>query len=156
MRPVNTGWFAGFGELAGGVGDKVSYASDGMRMMGATFDPSGWFRFNSVWDRLTLEQIGIPEIHAHIVGLHDRFLADVGAQPLSIFDDAQLLPGEGLERGHFLTFRTQRAGDIHEALRQRGVLTDYRHDRLRFGFGLYHDEEDVDALMATLRELSKL
>ncbi|MFT4541621.1 MAG: kynureninase, partial [Planctomycetota bacterium] len=39
-----------------------------------------------------------------------------------------------------------RAAELHQALRKLGVITDYRGDRLRFGFGLYHDEADVDAL----------
>jgi selenocysteine lyase/cysteine desulfurase len=33
------------------------------------------------------------------------------------------------------------------------VVTDYRADRLRFGFGLYHDEEDVARLCKVLGEI---
>jgi selenocysteine lyase/cysteine desulfurase len=28
------------------------------------------------------------------------------------------------------------------------VITDYRGDRLRIGFGIYHDPEDVDRLVS--------
>ena len=33
---------------------------------------------------------------------------------------------------------------------KRGVTTDYRGTRLRFGFGIYHDRGDVDRLIAVL------
>ena len=29
----------------------------------------------------------------------------------------------------------------------KGVITDFRGDRLRIGFGVYQDEEDVDRLL---------
>jgi selenocysteine lyase/cysteine desulfurase len=32
------------------------------------------------------------------------------------------------------------------------VITDHRGDRLRIGFGIYHDEEDVDRLLVHLTE----
>jgi tryptophan 2,3-dioxygenase len=35
---------------------------------------------------------------------------------------------------------------LFQALRERQVETDLRGDRIRFGFGLYHDPEDVDRL----------
>jgi kynureninase len=60
------------------------------------------------------------------------------------------VPIEEPNRGHFLTFRSAAAGDIHRALLARNVVTDYRTDRLRFGFGLYHDEEDVARLIDVL------
>ena len=32
------------------------------------------------------------------------------------------------------------------------VITDYRADSLRFGFGLYHDEDDVERLCEVLAQ----
>jgi selenocysteine lyase/cysteine desulfurase len=32
------------------------------------------------------------------------------------------------------------------------VITDYRADRLRLGFGIYHDETDVDQLVDIISE----
>jgi selenocysteine lyase/cysteine desulfurase len=34
-----------------------------------------------------------------------------------------------------------------------GVITDYRADRLRIGFGIYQDEADVDRLIEILAGL---
>jgi selenocysteine lyase/cysteine desulfurase len=55
-----------------------------------------------------------------------------------------------MERGSFLTFQTNEAAEIHDRLHQHQVITDYRGDRLRIGFGIYHDAEDVDRLIAAL------
>jgi selenocysteine lyase/cysteine desulfurase len=47
-RPVDTGWYAGFGQLETGVGDTIAYGEDGSRFAGATFDPSGVYRMDAV------------------------------------------------------------------------------------------------------------
>ena len=153
-RPKNTGWFAGFGELAGGVGDRVVYAEDGMRMMGATFDPTPWFRFNAVWDLWAREGVGIEEIHAHVAARQARLLGGIAAASPACLEGAERIPGADHPFGHFVTFRTDRAGALHEALRESNVLTDYRGDRLRFGVALYHDDEDVDRVLDVLSQLS--
>jgi hypothetical protein len=42
-------------------------------------------------------------------------------------------------------------GAAHDALAERGVMTDHRKDRLRFGFAVYHDAAQVDALLERAR-----
>jgi selenocysteine lyase/cysteine desulfurase len=54
-------------------------------------------------------------------------------------------------RGRFLTFRTNEAARIAEALAARDIIVDHRADRLRLGFGIYQDEADVDRLIDGLR-----
>jgi kynureninase len=66
--------------------------------------------------------------------------------------DAPANGGAG-ERGHFLTFRLPEAAAVHLALHAAAVITDYRDDRLRIGFGLYHDEADVDELLRRLETI---
>ena len=48
-RPRNTGWYASFASLSGPQ-DRVGYATDGQRFMGATFDPSGLYRMRAALD----------------------------------------------------------------------------------------------------------
>ena len=38
-------------------------------------------------------------------------------------------------------------------LRDAGIVTDVRGTRLRLGFGLYHNADDVDRLVSRLRTL---
>jgi selenocysteine lyase/cysteine desulfurase len=146
-RPRDTGWFAGFAELAAGAAGRVAYASGGARLFGATFDPTGLYRFNAVQRWLDDLGVTVADIHAHVRRLQARFLA-AGSHP-------ELVPGPDFDqRGHFLTFRLPAAAAVHHALHARGVITDYRDDRLRIGFGLYHDEADVDDLLARLAATS--
>jgi kynureninase len=55
-------------------------------------------------------------------------------------------------RGHFLSFRLTDAEGVHARLRERGVVTDHRGDRLRVGLGLYHDAADIARLATALQE----
>ena len=52
--------------------------------------------------------------------------------------------------GHFLSFRRNDASEIANHLAARNVIVDHRGDRLRFGFGAYHDTSDVEALLTHL------
>lgn len=144
MRPRDTGWFASFGALQ----DKqtgVPYATGGGRFLGATFDPSGLYRQRAVFDWLRARGVTVAAIHAHVVALQAEFLAalartGVGGLPL----DALMTPvGDGVERGHFLTFRFPEAARIYETLMRANIVTDRRDDRLRFGFGCYHTRDDI-------------
>ena len=60
---------------------------------------------------------------------------------------------EATQRGNFLTFRTAAAGEIYDTLLAQNIITDHRADRLRFGFGLYQDEDDVARLCEVLGEV---
>lgn len=142
-RPVNTGWYAGFAQLESGVGQEIAYGNDGSRFAGATSDPSGVYRMSGVLRWLEAAGVGPGEIHEHAVALQDRFLTTTKPP-------GELLPPEPHARGNFLTFRTEHAGDLYSALHTRKVITDHRRDRLRIGFGVYQDADDVDRLVAIL------
>lgn len=140
-RPVDTGWFAGFGALTE-TPTAVAYSPGGQRYAGATFDPSGLYRMDAVLGWLEEAGITVAEIHRHVSDLQERLLGLVDPALA-----ASLIPGrDAPERGHFLTFRLAEARDLYERLHARGVITDYRGDRWRVGLGMYHDEDDVDRL----------
>lgn len=142
LRPPDTGWFAEFGDLERHRGDRVRYATDGSRFAGGTLDPTGLYRFNAVARLLRDEGIDVATIHRHVRRLQTQFcdrLEELG------------LP-EPLTRsgGNFLTFRLEEAAGLYARLRERKVITDHRGDRWRVGFGIYHDERDIDELCARL------
>jgi kynureninase len=100
-----------------------------------------------------LAEIGVTveAIHAHVHGLQRVFVEKLAALRRPALHPGQLVvPIEAAARGHFLTFRTADAGPIHHRLLDANVVTDYRGDRLRFGFGLYHDADDVAQLCGRL------
>ncbi|HEY0104015.1 MAG TPA: class V aminotransferase [Brevundimonas sp.] len=148
-RPVITGWFAEFGDLSGPPGG-VQYRADGGRFWGATFDVSPLYRFNAV--RAMLDEAGLTtaDVADHARGLMLRFQQAVGAGEAGGLAGAVLINpvGEGAERARFLAFRHERAPVWRQRLLDGGVVTDVRDDVIRFGFGLYQDEADVDRLVA--------
>jgi selenocysteine lyase/cysteine desulfurase len=146
-RPVDTGWFAGFEELEPGAREGVRYAADGRRFFGATFDPTGLYRFVAIQDLWEREGLTVAAIHEHVRARQADFLEILEDLALPELSAERLVPDASFaERGHFLTFRLPNAGDVYRALREENVITDRRGDRLRLGFGIYHEEEDVAEL----------
>ncbi|MEJ8572618.1 aminotransferase class V-fold PLP-dependent enzyme [Microbaculum marinum] len=149
-RPPDTGWYAAFGALAGDAGS-VAYAPDGGRFLGATFDPSGLYRFNAVMDWLDGLDLQVDAIDAHVRSVMTVFLAALERRPVAGLDPAALLRRPGVDAtGHFLTFRTPQAGSLQERMMAANVVADHRRDRLRLGFALYHEPADADAYLARI------
>lgn len=146
-RPVVTGWYAAFDDLALSPGD-VGYAPDGRRFLGSTFDPSGLYRFNAVQNMLRGEGLTTAVISDHVAGLQARFLQDCPMAGLDLLN-----PLDGGPHARFLAFKGDRAAKLHGLLAGQNVVTDVRGDVLRIGFALYHDAEDVTHLSKILGQL---
>lgn len=151
-RPLYTGWFAAFGALAEAGATEVPYATSGARFLGATFDPTGIQRFVAVMDWLVREGISVDDIHAHVMDLQRAFVNELDAADLPL-SSRQLVVGLDRDRGHFLTFKTSEAAALHARLMAGNLVTDVRGDRLRVGFGLYHDRDDVTRGVARMKSL---
>jgi kynureninase len=97
------------------------------------------------------EGLSVSKVHGHVHGLQQRFLAGLeGTSSSALPSSALVTPRDLRDQGNFLTFRLPEAPQIFSALQERRVETDLRGDRIRFGFGLYHDPEDVDELLGRL------
>jgi kynureninase len=149
-RPRDTGWYAEFGALEKARGDVVAYGTDGSRFSGATFDPSGLYRFNAVMDWLDGVGLDVAAMDEICTALQSAFIAKLEAARTKIGD---LVVPDPAICGRFLTFETRDAPRIDEALAARNILVDHRGDRLRIGFGIYQDESDVDRLVDALKSL---
>ena len=149
-RPPITGWFAEFEDLSLPPGS-VGYAKDASRFMGATFDPSGLYRFNAVRRMLAENDLTTARISEHVAALQRRLLDSVGTTPLG---EAELLnPLDEQPHARFLAFRSPDAQRWYAELKARNCITDVRGDVLRIGFGIYQDESDVVRLIALLKQL---
>lgn len=148
-RPPVTGWYAAFDDLARAPGE-VGYAPDARRFLGATFDPSGLYRFVAVRDMLAREGLSTATVSAHAAALRARLLERLDDTP---FGAAELLNpiGQG-PAPRFLALRSKDAARWQAALMAANVITDVRGDTLRIGFGLYQDQVDVDRFIALARE----
>lgn len=140
LRPALTGWFSDNGEQS--LSLPVGYGAGALRFWGSTFDPSGLYRLNAVmrlFDRLAVNPAGI---HVHVARLQQRFLAGLRGMPATA-----LTPPVGIPRGNFLAFDLPDAAAVHARLTAAGITLDRRGTRLRFGFGVYHDDAFVDRLL---------
>jgi kynureninase len=144
-RPIDTGWFAGFADLTTREA-KVAYGPGGDRFWGATFDPSGLYRLLAVLELMEAEAITPAVIRGHVDDLQRQLLATRSVP-------GELIPSPEFARGNFLTFRTGLAASLFQQLHDRKVSVDHRGDRLRIGFGIYQDRDDVERLSAALSAL---
>ncbi|MGW4793272.1 hypothetical protein ACWEPC_12780, partial [Nonomuraea sp. NPDC004297] len=151
LRPVVTGWFAEFAELAAERdGTRVRYPRGAARFAGATYDPTSHYRAARVLTFFA-EQ-----------GLSDTLLRRVSQRQLArltrrfdAFDAPERVIGRDRDApltafGGFLALRSPHASVLRERLAAQGVLTDSRGDHLRLGAAPYLSDGQLDAAMDAL------
>jgi selenocysteine lyase/cysteine desulfurase len=144
-RPQNTGWFADFGAMEAKQSG-VAYGEDGSRFLGATYDPTGLYRFNAVQAMLAREGLNTALISARCDGLRATMEAAIeGGEAGCLRDAALLRPNARGPNPRFIALRHADAVHWKSKLMAANIITDARDDVLRIGFGLYQDEDDVTA-----------
>lgn len=152
LRPVITGWFSEFTTLSKRATGAVQYGAGGDRFAGGTYDPTAQYRGARVFD-FFVDQGLTPELlrvtYQHQVGELQRAFDALGLDA-ALIDRDRSVPLQQL--GGFLALTSERAGDFHKALKERGVLTDYRGNVLRFGPAPYLSDSQLRDAMAALGE----
>jgi selenocysteine lyase/cysteine desulfurase len=146
LRPLYTGWFAEFGALASARTGVVQYSQDGYQFAGATMDFTALYRLEAVLDLYQTQGITIAAVHQHVQQLQQAFLVELARQQHPLLNQTNLIQHDLRQHGHFLTFRLADASTVAalaSLLKQQGIHTDYRGDRLRFGFAPYLDSSDI-------------
>lgn len=146
-RPEITGWYAEFEDLALPPG-RIGYAPHARRFLGATFDPSGLYRFVAVREMLAREGLTTAAINAHVAPLRAQLLTGFPLDAERINPAAPDAP-----QARFVAFRSPNAADWQKALLADEIVTDVRGDVLRIGLGLYQDARDVARLHEALAAL---
>jgi len=128
--PTAAGWFAGEDVHASYFGPPLRLAADARRL-----DTSpAWHSWVGAAPALALiEEIGVAAIHAHDLGLANRFREGLGidaADSAIVFID---VPG------------------AQERLERAGIRAAVRNGRVRTSWHLYNTEEDVDRALAVLK-----
>lgn len=157
MRPVVTGWFSEFAELAEPkTPGEVPYGKGPARFMGATYDPVSHYRAAAVLDFFQ-DQGLTPEVLRAVSQRQVERLAEGVRAILEPYRGARgaedALPG--LRRGPsgvagFLAVELPGGGSLPDAaevrarLRARGVRTDHRGSMLRFGPAPYVTDDQID------------
>jgi selenocysteine lyase/cysteine desulfurase len=129
IRPSAAGWYAG--------ADVWSSIYDGpLRLAGTArrldVSPAWLCWVGTVPSLALIERVGVAAIHAHDVGLADRFRAGLGLEPAGSAIVAIDRPG---------------AADRLEAA---GIRASTRAGAARLAFHLYNTEDDVDRALAAL------
>jgi len=153
MRPVLTGWFAEFEQLAAEPGDTaVGYAPGGGRFAGSTYDPTSHYRAARVF--AFFEERGLsPEllraVYLHQTGLlADRF--DRLDAPEDVMKRDRSTP---LDRfGGFLAVESPQAAAIARRLADDGVSIDARGRYFRLGPAPYVSDAQLEAAMERLED----
>ena len=146
-RPLYTGWFAEFGALAKDKSALVLYSEDGYRFAGSTMDFTALYRLEAALLLYKQQGISVGRIHRYVQELQQYFLTLLDAQGHPLLNREHLLLHDANHHGHFFTFRlnsSKQVAEVAALLKQAGITTDYRGDRLRFGFGLYQTAEQFD------------
>jgi kynureninase len=155
LRPVITGWYSEFALLSSPpVSGPVPYGPGPARFAGATYDPTSHYRAAAVFD--FFEDQGLTprllrEVSQHQVGLLAQEFDRLDLDRTVIKRDRRSVPLEAT--GGFLAFYAPRAREISQALRQRGVWTDYRGDTLRLGPAPYLSDTQLRDAVARLEEV---
>ncbi len=149
LRPEYTGWFADFANLAKPQQGRVEYADDGFRFAGATMDFTALYRLLSVLRWWQEDGLTVARMHSYVQTLQQAFLELLDDCSHPLLNRQRLLVDDLDNHGHFLTFRldsAEQVSHVADVLAKAGIETDYRGDRLRFGFAIYHDKKDYERL----------
>lgn len=152
-RPVVTGWFSEFAELAAPrTAHEVRYGNGAARFAGSTYDPTSHYRAAAVFR--FHHEMGLTESRLRAINVEQtstiarEFLAlDLAASVARLVDVA----AEG--RGGFVAVRTPHAAEAVAGLRARGVFVDSRGHTLRLGPAPYVSGEQIHAAVQDLGEV---
>ena len=127
--PAAAGWFAGVDPYDSYYGMPVRLAADARRL-----DTSpAWFSWVGCAPTLELiAEIGVETIHAHDVGLANRFRAGLGLEPSNSAIVSVDVP------------------DARERLESAGIVAAVRAGHMRASWHLYNTEADVDRVLDVL------
>ena len=148
MRPVVTGWYAEFSELAGET-TGTPYPQDAARFAGSTYDPTSHYRGAAVFDFFAeqgLTDATLRAISQHQVGLLIREFDRADLDPACI-----ARPDRPLEQtAGFLSLTTPYARELQTELKDRGIWTDYRESQLRLGPAPYVTDDQLRRAISAL------
>lgn len=152
LRPVITGWFSEFSELAAATHPgEVRYGRGAATFAGATYDPTAHYRAAAVFrfhQAMGLSAVRLRDVSRDQTARLDRALRSLDLDPrlLSIVDVA---PDR---RAGFVAARVANAGGLVTSLRRRGLFVDARGSVVRFGPAPYLTDEQLETAAALVGE----
>ncbi|MFI7047586.1 aminotransferase class V-fold PLP-dependent enzyme [Streptosporangium sandarakinum] len=153
LRPVITGWYAEFAELAADHREgTVGYPAGAARFAGSTYDPTSHYRAARVFGFFADQ--GLTPSVLRRISLRQRGLLTARFDALDAPEDLVTRDRDGSpgDFGGFLSLRSPYAGRLQAGLAERGVLTDSRGEYLRLGPAPYLSDAQLAAAVDALGE----
>ena len=148
FRPVLTGWFAGFSQLAV-KSEAVTYGAPGAESFaGSTYDPASHYRARAVLRFFQKHGMTLDALHSVSLRQTQRLIDGLDGFQIAT-------PRAPEQRGGFVAIRVPRAGELVEALSAEGILTDSRGELLRLGPAPYLTDDELDRGIAAVRRLAR-
>jgi kynureninase len=151
LRPVLTGWFAEFAELAAEHDPgSVAYPSGSARFAGATYDPTSHYRAARVFaffEERGLSSELLRRVYLHQTGLLARLVDELGV-PDTLLRRNRETPLDDF--GGFLALESPDAEALSRRLFEDGVSTDSRGRYLRLGPAPYLSDAQLEAAVERL------
>jgi kynureninase len=150
LRPVITGWFAGFEGLADPRGEGfVTYPRRaGERFAGSTYDPTSHYRARAVLEFFEQHGLTVEALRATSLRQTARIIA--GLEGLDV-----VTPRDDHARAGFVAVRVRDAKSVVDGLRARNVFVDARGELVRLGPAPYLTDDEIDRGVAAFRELAR-
>lgn len=142
LRPVLTGWFSEFADLADRDHSGVRYPAGDARFAGSTYDPTAHYRAAAVFGfhvRMGLTPPRLREISQRQTSQLAAGFAALDIEPG--FASLVEMPDE--QRAGFVAIRMAHAAAIVNDLHARGLLADARGDTLRLGPAPYLSDDQL-------------
>ncbi|MDH3269957.1 MAG: aminotransferase class V-fold PLP-dependent enzyme [Gemmatimonadota bacterium] len=104
-----------------------------------------------------IEEIGVPAIEAHVRRLGARLAEGLVAEGLPVVGGApgphlaHIVSAGRLGAGRHYTADDPEVNELHRHLVDRGVVFALRSGVLRFSFGVYNDDSDVERVLESVR-----
>ncbi|MFP5518469.1 MAG: aminotransferase class V-fold PLP-dependent enzyme [Bdellovibrionia bacterium] len=154
LKPYYTGWFAELSSLQN-RSEEVAFPDDGLRFAGSTMDFAALYRLEASLLLFKQKELTVEKIHQYVSQLQNQFLEGLAKSEHPVLKLQNILPVPAGQRGHFLTFALadeRQTAMISLELKNLGILTDSRKNRLRFGFGLHLTQEDIEKCLQLLKK----
>jgi len=148
LRPVITGWYSEYGTLskAKGKGETL-YGSGDDLFAGATYDPTANYRAAEVFNFFKEQNLTpgfLRNVNQHQISLLAGEFDQMDTDPKIISRNKNL---KITEMGGFLVLYSAYANEISSRLKEEGVWTDYRGNRLRLGPAPYLSDDQLKTSM---------
>ena len=145
LHPTHTGWFAQENIFAMAI--DANRPSPTARRFEAGTPPVVSCYASEAGLKIMLD-VGMPAIERRI-----RELTRSCMEKLRDINWASVTPSQDERRGAMICVPSKASGALAQELMRRNIVASHRDDNLRVCFHFYNNDEDVDVLVETLREL---